>query len=153
MEWDCDRRLQLRTRKGRRDFGNNGNWTVMKPVTAVAVGQWRRCCQSPFSLERDRRACALRTRPNREERRNYATLMTRNSFDLEEIMTLDRRRVISDKRPRIPTLANPTMSALLSALIPTQTSPKIGEEGKSQNGQAVAAYIVPLILHFVNVRI
>ena len=68
-------------------------------------------------------------------------------------MTPDRRRVISDKRPRIPTLANPTMSALLSALIPTQTSPKIGEEGKSQNGQAVAAYIVPLILHFVNVRI
>ena len=70
-------------------------------------------------------------------------------------MTPDRRRLISDKRPRIPTLANPTMSALLSALIPspTQTSPKIGEEGKSQNGQAVAAYIVPLILHFVNVRI
>ena len=68
-------------------------------------------------------------------------------------MTPDRRRVISDKRPRIPTLANPTMSALLSALIPTQTSPKIREEGKSQNGQAVAAYIVPLILHFVNVRI
>ena len=47
-------------------------------------------------------------------------------------MTPDRRGVISDKRPRIPTLANPTMWALLSALIPTQTSPKIGEGEKSK---------------------
>ena len=37
-------------------------------------------------------------------------------------MTPERRRVISDKRPRIPTLANPTMSALLPKRLDSNTN-------------------------------
>ena len=49
----------------REDFGNN-NWTVMKPVGRRSVSQSR--CQIPFSLKRDKHACALHERPNQEER-------------------------------------------------------------------------------------